>query len=230
VRVSDVMTSDVVSVEPSTPLHEVARLLIERGISGVPVVDGERLVGVVSDGDFIKKQAHIVDEPDEPVHGLLPFRSNSRATSDAARATTAAEAMSAPPIVIEPTASLTAAARSMEQHRVNRLPVVDGDRLVGIVTRADIVRSYVRDDAQIAADIETALRAVEGVSVSVEAGVATLVGSVRSPGLAESVFRITASVPGVVAVDARELNAHDSEERWYAQLSKSERDLLLTRE
>jgi CBS domain-containing protein len=224
------MTSDVVSVQPSTPLHEVARLLVERSISGVPVVDGERLVGVISEGDFVKKQAHIAEDPDDQGLGLLRRRSGGRTASERAQATVASEAMSAPPIVIEASATLAAAARSMEKHGINRLPVVDGERLVGILTRADIVRSYARDDAQIETDIQTALRAVEGVSVSVEEGVAKLVGSVRSPGLAESVFRITASVPGVVAVDARELNAHDSEERWYAQLSKSERDLLLTRE
>jgi CBS domain-containing protein len=138
--------------------------------------------------------------------------------------------MSAPPIFIHPTASLRAAARSMEQHRINRLPVVDDGRLVGIVTRADIVRSYVREDEDIAADIETALRAVEGITVSVEHGVATIVGRVPTPGLAESIFRITATVPGVVAVDAREFGAHNTKEPWYAGLTKYERDLLLTRE
>ena len=57
-KVSDVMSKEVLSVQPSTPLHEVARLLIKHGISGMPVVDGDRLVGVISEADFVNKRAH----------------------------------------------------------------------------------------------------------------------------------------------------------------------------
>jgi CBS domain-containing protein len=227
-NVSEVMTKEVLSVQPTTPLHEVARLLVERGISGVPVLDDGRIVGVVSEADFINKQAHNRDSQGHLRDRLRDWLEGDE-TTRRARATVAGEAMSAPAIVIEPNASVSEAARTLEEHRINRLPVVEGDRLIGIITRADIVRSYVRDDSEIANDLKAALHAVEGISVAVEEGVASIVGTVRAPALADTIIRVAAAIPGVVAVDARELGWHDTEQPWFAGLSKAERDLLLTR-
>jgi CBS domain-containing protein len=225
-KVSDVMTRDVLSVEPSTPLHEVARLLVDRSISGLPVVDNGRVVGVVSEADFVDKQAHVNTERQRRLRRFLPGSAEEQSAARRSSATVAGEIMTAPAMVIQPTATLSEAARAMERNGVNRLPVVDGDQLVGIITRADIVRTYVRDDEAIAEDLTAALRAVDGISVTVKDGVAIIVGTVRAQAVVESIVHVAAAIPGVVAVDGSELGSHEAPETRFEEVVKSERNLL----
>ena len=132
-----------------------------------------------------------------------------RLGGEAFGATTAGQAMSSPAITIDPGRPLAAAADLMLRHRVNRLPVIDGDRLVGIIARADLVRAFIRDDAQIAKDIRgnVVLRGVyaapHDVEVAVSAGEVTLSGEVESRGKAELLAELVRRVPGVVAVESR---------------------------
>src|SRR3990172_8960294 len=148
-KVKDVMTYEVVTVSPETSLKEVAATLVQHGISGVPVVDAEdRVLGVVSEGDVLFKERGAEARRGGPLKWMLDGA--SYANSLKADALSAREAMTSPAITIGPVPSLTEAARRMSDRGVNRLPVVENGVLVGIVTRADLVRAFVRSDEEIA--------------------------------------------------------------------------------
>ena len=148
--VRDVMSHKVVSVGTRAPLPDVARLLVEHRISGLPVVDDDgAVVGVVSEADFLVKE-----QGPEAVHRgpFARFLAGSRASRRRLAklaATTAGEAMTSPAVTIEPYRSISEAATRMASRGINRLPVVDGETLVGIVTRADLVRAYTRTDEEL---------------------------------------------------------------------------------
>ncbi len=200
-RVSDVMTTAVVSVRADTGYKRIADLLVERGISAVPVVDGNGVVlGVVSESDLLPK----LNYPDRiDSHPLL---SRNRDTLRRARGDTAGALMSSPATTIGSEATLARAARLMEAARVKRLPVVDeDDRLIGIVSRRDLVRPYARPDADIQDDVVTQL--VSGlwldtstVEVRVAAGMVTLRGHVDRTSTRRIVVNAIHAVPGVVDV------------------------------
>ena len=192
--VDDVMTKDVISVPPDMPLKEVAKLLTEHGISGVPVVDGGRVVGVVSETDIVAK------ESGDRKFGFLGRRSNGRVV----QARTAGEAMTSPAVTVQGRAAIAAAATLMIEHEVNRLPVVDDRGFVGIVTRADLVHAFSRPDEDIRADVVHTLRNLwvspENVEVGVDGGEVVLRGTVTIPKIVKSVPAAIAAVPGVVSV------------------------------
>lgn len=201
-RVADVMTGKVVSVRPDTGYQRVADLLVQHAISAMPVVDEEGTVlGVVSEADLLPK----LNYPDRvPVHPLVSRR--RRAANRRALGDTAGELMTSPAVTIASTATLAQAARRLEAARVRRLPVVDdAGRLVGIVSRRDLVRLYARPDPEIWADIleqviEPMWLEPSTVEVRVSAGVVTLAGQVDRVSTREIVVRMTHAVPGVVDV------------------------------
>jgi len=203
-KIEDVMSRDVVTVDLSTPLREVAALLAEKRISGLPVVSEGRVVGVVSEADVLAKERGETHERG----GLLSFLVDDRATAELKlEARTAGEAMSAPAITIRPDRPLPEAAGVMIDEGVNRLPVVDENgQLLGIVTRADLVKAFVRSDAELAEEIreDVLLKALwippEAVSVSVDEGVVTLTGHVENRATAEILPQFVQRVPGVVSV------------------------------
>jgi CBS domain-containing protein len=204
--VADVMTTDVVKVRPSMPLKEVAEILISRGISGVPVVDAEgRVLGVVSETDILAKEQGAIDRAGL-LHRLLS--PDTRSEQAKVEATTAGEAMTSPAVTTRPSATIAEAAATMLEHCVNRLPVVDGPSLRGIVTRADLVRAFIRPDAEIAHQVqdEVLRRKLwikpEDVQISVERGSVRLQGHVESEKVARRVESLVRGLPGVVEVDS----------------------------
>lgn len=207
-NVKDVMTSDVVTVRPETSLKDVAAILTERRISGVPVVDeGGKVVGVVSEGDILFKERG----PSERT-GVLGWFADPSGVEEKLKlaARTAAEAMTAPATTIAPWRLVSSAAAAMLDEGVNRLPVVDEEgRLMGIVTRADLVRAFVRPDAEIEREIRESvlerallLETPETVTVVVDGGKVTLDGFVELRTDAELVPTLVARVPGVVDVES----------------------------
>jgi CBS domain-containing protein len=208
-KVKDVMTSDVVSVRPETSLKEVARLLVERRISGVPVVaeDGT-VVGVVSEGDILFKERG-PSKSGRTLSWLMDASYKNEAQLKF-EAQTAAEAMTTPAKTIPRWHSISGAAAQMIEGGVNRLPVVDNrGKLVGIVTRADLVRAFVRPDAEIEQEIRTELlvetlwlRVPERVAVSVDSGKVTLGGTVDTRSEAELITVLATKIPGVVEVES----------------------------
>lgn len=192
-KVRDIMTADVVTVGPEDSLKDVASILFALGISGLPVCDGDRRVlGVISEADILHKE---LDPKDR--RGLAK-----------ASARTAGEAMSAPPITISRHAAVTEAARLMTLHRIKRLPVVNGTTLVGIVTRADLVRAFVRSDEEIERELldDVVVRALcldpNDVRASVEGGNVRLAGTVLARTDALLLERLALRVPGVVSVES----------------------------
>ena len=203
-KVRDVMTEDVVTVSPQTPLKEVARLLTEWQISGAPVVgiDGD-VLGVISENDILWKQ-----EPGER-RRLGWMRSIDERGRVKSAAVNAGEAMTTPPVLIDENAFVSDAARVMLDHGVKRLPVVSKGEMVGIVTRSDLIRAFARDDDEIFREIrdEVLVHAhwipPGDVQVTVDKGHVRLQGEVETPDLAESVKFFVERVPGVVSVDSR---------------------------
>jgi CBS domain-containing protein len=205
-KVQEIMTTDVLTIGPEAPLKDVARILVEHRVSGIPVCDIERRVlGVVSEGDILYK-SQPRDGRGGPLAWLLDSGSASAAAKAAAR--TVDEAMTAPAITISPLRSVDEAARLMTEHGVNRLPVVAGGELVGIVTRADLVRAFTRSDAAIRDEIveellERTLWLEPGaVQVGVVAGDVRLAGRLQTRSDASLLERLVARVAGVVSVES----------------------------
>jgi CBS domain-containing protein len=202
-RVKDLMVKEVVTVAPETSLKDVATILAERGISGLPVVDGGKVVGVVSEADILMKA-----QAPEPTRGALGrlLHPQSQEEVEKLGARTAGEAMSSPAVTIDAVASIAEAASLMVQRGINRLPVVENGRLAGILTRADVVRAFTRDDAELAREIreDVILKkfwiAPETVTVGVENGEVTLGGEVERQSVAELLASYIEHVPGVVSV------------------------------
>ena len=207
-KVRDVMTTEVVTVEPGESLKEVARLMVERRISGVPVVDGEgRVLGVVSEGDLLVKERGARRTRGGPLAWLVdPVEVGDRIRLGAR---VAGEAMTSPALTIAPSRPLSAAADVMLSQRVNRLPVLQDGRLVGIVTRADLVRAFARSDAAIAREIREDVLGTHmlldehTVDVEVEEGEVHLSGELGRRTQAELLPALAGRVPGVVGVASR---------------------------
>jgi len=203
-RVKDVMTSNVITVQPRTSLKEVANLLVDRRVSGLPVVDGDgTVVGVVSEGDILVKERDRHGPPSLLGH-LLDWDDGERARHDARDA---ADAMTAPAVTIRPTRPISEAASVMLDRCVNRLPVVDNHgRLVGIVTRADLVRAFARGDEEVEKDIRedvimrTLWKTPDRFRVDVDAGEVTIGGKMADAESADVLMRLVERVPGVVRV------------------------------
>jgi len=202
-RVEDLMTRDVETTTPDTPLREAARVLARAGISGMPVVDHEgTVVGVVSEADILVKAGG--EAPGSRLLGWL--LETDTGLEDKIRAETVGEAMSSPAVTITPERPVHEAAKLMSAEGINRLPVIDDGRLVGIVTRADVVRAFTRTDAEIADEIEkeilrrTLWLEPGTVTVEVEDGAVRIEGQVASEADAELLPVFVSRVPGVVSV------------------------------
>jgi CBS domain-containing protein len=196
--VDDVMTKAVVSVQEIATYRSVVDLLVDRRFSAVPVVDAFRRVsGVVSEADLVRKIEYAGDE--EP--RLFESR-RRRGDRGKALARTAADLMSAPAVTVLTGRSIVATARLMDSEKVKRLPVVDDlGRLVGIVTRSDLLKVHLRPDDDIRADVEAgALASLADVKAQVSDGVVTLDGQVAQTSTAEEAGRLARLVPGVVDV------------------------------
>jgi CBS domain-containing protein len=204
-RVRDVMTTDVTTVAPDTDLRDVAALLVKQRISGVPVVEDGRVIGVVSEQDILFKE-----RPSDNLHrGVLAWLLDEGDLMLKIDARTAGAAMSRPPITISPLRSVADAAALMLDDGVSRLPVVENSHLVGIVTRHDLVRAFARSDEEIWQEIEgdTLIRSYwrrpSAYDISVEKGVVSLSGKVGSKEEAKLVEAFVDRVPGVLGISSR---------------------------
>ena len=141
----DVMTKAVVSVHPDTPVREIARLLLDNGISAVPVVDNNAiLIGIVSEGDLIRRDQparearrewwlEILAEGEQLSPEFLAWLNSQKRPARAI--------MSAPVITVSEDTEVGEIARLLVAHQIKRVPVVRDGRLVGIVAREDLLRT-----------------------------------------------------------------------------------------
>jgi CBS domain-containing protein len=204
--VRDVMTEKVFTVTRDTPLKVVATRMLEYGVSGLPVVADEEVVGVVSETDILFKE-RVAPERKGVVDWLVHYAEDPPLAKLDAR--TAGDAMTTPAVTIQSGRSVEAAATLMLDLGIDRLPVVDGGSLVGIVTRADLVRAFTRSDELIAEEIlqEGLLKRFwvgpSSVVLEVEQGNVLLEGRVDTEDLAESIVDFTRRIPGVVSVESK---------------------------
>ncbi len=203
--VSEVMQRDVVSVRPDTPFREVVRILAERRVGGLPVLDVTgRVVGVVTESDLLLKEELIAHAA--AGLGFVPAVRRERAK---AAAGTVEGIMSSPAITVSPSTMLGEAAHVMHKRRVGRLPVVDTDgELVGIITRGDVLAVFLRDDEELRSDIGAAVGALptgdaRHVTIDVRDGVVVLSGTVRRRSAALAAAAAVRTVPGVCGLEDR---------------------------
>lgn len=202
-KVQEIMTHDVVTIGPEADIRDVARILVDAGVSGLPVCGAQReLLGVVSEGDIVQKEA---GAPPRRWH----FLGRTDGAEEKAKATKVRDAMTSPVVTISPHSSVAQAARTMTELGIKRLPVVRDGTLVGIVSRTDLVRAFVRTDEEIRREIrEDVLRRTlwlevpEAIGVDVERGAVRLTGELRSELDADLLPRLVARVPGVVSVES----------------------------
>ncbi|MDQ0989166.1 CBS domain-containing protein [Streptomyces sp. V3I7] len=191
--VNDVMTRRVIALRTGAAFKDIVRTMRRRRVSALPVLDHDgRVVGVVSEADLLRKEEY----------------RDAAFAPDKARAVTAGELMTAPPVTVHPGATVAQAARVMARSGVKRLPVVGPDgELEGIVSRSDLLKVFLRDDADIAEEVrrEVVERLFADtpaqIEVDVRDGVVTLSGRVRDTDVVPVATRMTRSVEGVVDVD-----------------------------
>jgi CBS domain-containing protein len=210
-----IMTPDVITVTPETSVSDAATMMLDRRISGLPVVDAAgNLVGIVSEGDFLRRSELGTER--KRASWLQFIVGPGRAAQDFVqeRGRKVLDVMTRDPITVEPDTSVDDLVDTMERKHVKRLPVVQGGRLVGIVTRANLLRavaSLARDvpaptasDDAIRAEIVKALRAAEwcpiGLQVTVREGVAHLHGVITDDRSRLAAKVAAENVPGVKSV------------------------------
>ena len=200
--VSSVMTTKVITVGPETSFKDVVETLSGNGISAVPVVGPQgKVVGVVSEADVLPKQEFHGGADPQP-RGL-PRR---RVRWYRSLGLCAAEVMTSPVVTIGPDDSVTLAARRLAEKKVRRLFVVDtDDHLVGVVSRRDVLGTFLRPDSEIRTDIQETLNVTFGaeaerMTTRVTDGVAIVDGGLERRSQTALVVRLIRSVPGVVGV------------------------------
>ncbi|MEV5476043.1 CBS domain-containing protein [Streptomyces sp. NPDC052207] len=208
--VSDVMTQTVAAIGRRAPFKEIVQMMHDWRVSALPVLEGKsRVVGVVSEAGLLAKEEFRDDGSSghRPPGGSPFTRLHGPADPAKADAVTAEQLMTSPPLTTRADATLAQAARTMARHKVKRLPVVDelGD-LQGIVSRADLLKVFLRDDEEIAEEIRREVVAylfrppASSVRVEVEDGVVKLGGRIRDTSLVPVAARLARSVEGVVDV------------------------------
>ena len=203
--VGDVMTTSVVAVRQDASFKEMAAMLRSRRISAFPVIDDAgRVVGVVSEGDLLVKEAVNADGT-----SLLAALRHVR-EDDKVAGITAGDLMTAPAVTVGPDAPVEQAARLMYDRRVKRLPVVNtAGRLVGIISRVDVLAVFSRPDADIRDEVMQQLlpgilpAAPGALKAAVRDGIVTISGEPQSDQLTHAILNAVRHVEGVVAVRDR---------------------------
>lgn len=147
---SEIMTTDVISVNPNTTVEELAKILIENKISGVPVVNEYNgVMGVVSEADLIVRDSKLHIPSYLNILGSIIYLENPKILEDEVRKAAAVKVkdlMSEEAIAVEEETSVEDIATIMVENKINRVPVVKNGKLIGIISRGDIVRSLVKVD------------------------------------------------------------------------------------
>ncbi|WP_048710685.1 CBS domain-containing protein [Microvirga massiliensis] len=214
--VADIMTREVVSVLPDTPIHEVANMLLEKRIRAVPVTDSKgHLLGVVSEADLIRRVELGTDEDGSWWRKV--FRDASTAAVDYVRShgRRARHVMTARPVTTTADTPLHEFARALGKRRLRWLPVIAGDHVVGVVSRSDLVRALARlsapgmagprSDEAIRKDLEARIRRIPWglrfIDVTVHEGDVNLSGPVRSAAERAALHVVAENTSGVRGVE-----------------------------
>ena len=146
-KVEEIMTKDVITVSPKTPIHEAAGLMIDHGVSGLPVVDDAgSVVGIVSEGDLILRE-----KPRERAPWWRLFFGDAERLAreyQKAHGMTVGEVMTRSLIAVSPDFPIESAALILDQHRIRRVPVVADGQLLGILSRGDLIKALAKAPAR----------------------------------------------------------------------------------
>ncbi len=148
--IREIMTKNPVTVERDLTVTDAARMMVEHRIGALPVLEGDRLVGLVTEGDLIMRDVKV--EFPTYLHLLDGFimypPATARFESELKKAVgaTVEDVMTPDPVTVQADTAVSDAATLMVERDVSRLPVLDGDRLVGIISKSDIVRSLIAED------------------------------------------------------------------------------------
>jgi CBS domain-containing protein len=204
--VRDVMTHDVFVVRPETTFREVVRLIEDHHVHALPVVDEQqRVLGMVAESDLLIKE----ELAEGHVRTPLQRRGRARLTG-----TTAGEIMTSPAVTIDPSKTLGQAARLLHRRHVGRMPVVEDGRLIGIVTRSDLLKVFLTSDTELLVAVQQAIAAVDDppsrtISATVDDGVVVLHGSAQLRSQVVAVGDRVRRVPGIVRLDVKATSVFD---------------------
>lgn len=200
-RAKDIMATPVVTVHPEVSIKEAATLLLEHQISALPVIDeADELIGIVSEADLLP-----LETGPDPRSQILPILHRATPVPRTVR-----EVMTRQVMTLPEDADASQAARLMLEEGVKRVPIVSGNRVVGILARRDLLRMLARTDAEIRAEVQELLDdeilMLGWFNVIVSDGVVTLTGSPRDRTSCRLAELLTRSVPGVLEVEFVEVS------------------------
>ena len=216
-QASDIMTTDVVSVRPDATVYEAATLLTRHHVSGIPVVDDSgAVVGILSEGDLLHRVETGTGKPQRSWLGEF-LHSTRKLASEYLKenAVKVSDLMTSNVIYVSPQAELSEIADLLERHHIKRVPVLDQGKLVGIVSRANLIRALASaaqpDPAAVASDEaiqREVLHALDGhrwamatENVVVTEGIVHLWGTVNSEEERKAILVAAERVTGVKGVE-----------------------------
>ncbi|WP_158888129.1 CBS domain-containing protein [Amycolatopsis anabasis] len=206
-RARDVMSKPVITVTADRTVKHAASLLAHHGFTALPVVDDdERLIGIVTEADLVRDrfprdETFLGRRPEEPVHERP--------------AATVGEVMSTPATAMGAETDIVEVVRAMLDTPIRSMPIVDGSKVRGIVTRRDLVRALARDDEALARDIRHRLAFFGGPSrwtVSVRDGEAEITDAFDSEVDRRVAAVLAEGVPGVIRAHCRQVDAEQAGE------------------
>jgi CBS domain-containing protein len=216
-KAGEIMAKEVVTVTPESAIREAVHLMLERRISGLPVVDATgAAVGMLTEGDLLRRVELGTERRMPGWRAWLASSGHEARDYVRAHARQVAEVMTTPAVCVTPDTDLTEVVALMESRRIKRIPVLENGRVVGIVTRADLLRALERllprartppvEDAELRRRVLTSLRAqpwlggATSIDVSVRDGIVELVGVVTDERLREAIRVVAENTPGAQGV------------------------------
>jgi CBS-domain-containing membrane protein len=147
ITANDIMTQEVISISPETEIAQAAKLLLTNRINGVPVInDAGELVGILCQSDLIIQQKNIpIPSLFTLLDGFIPLTSSKKLDKEVEKiaATKVADAMTPDPVTVNSDTGIEEIAALMVEKNYHTLPVVDADKLVGIVGKVDVLRTLI---------------------------------------------------------------------------------------
>ncbi len=190
-RARDLMTTSLVTIPPEAPLEAVAQVLSDRGISGAPVVDGAgTLLGMVTEGDLIRRLAAKEDAPKSWVLGLFSSAPEQAARFARTHGHRARDVMTTDIASVTEETSIEHVAHIIEEKKIRRVPVLRDGKLVGVVSRSDLIRALLAAPGSLNAD----------APADVKNGQVTFHGFCRSGTVKQGLRVLAEGVPGVKGV------------------------------
>lgn len=221
-RAADIMTRDVITVAPGDSVRDAAQILLKNRISAMPVLDAEgKLIGVVSEGDLMRRAEIGTDKRRSWWQEMLAGTERLAREYVRAHGQKVSDVMTTQVVHAAPDTALPVIASLMERYGIKRLPIVEKDRLAGIVSRADLLRAFAESkgtgeakktatDEQIRDRLDAELRSLGWLSpgkfnVAVDHGVVELWAAVGSEAERKAMVVAAETTPGVTAITSHVL-------------------------